>query len=59
MALQGYVSRGFLVVNNLVSPDISAVLVGITALGFVTFAAVTMTSFIKIAVVLFLPLIHI
>lgn len=40
--------------NNLVSPDISAVLVGITALGFVTFAAVTMTSFIKIAVVLFL-----
>jgi type III secretion protein R len=38
--------------NNM--PNLVALLAGITALGFLSFVAVTMTSFIKISVVLFL-----
>lgn len=40
--------------GNLAGPNIAAILVAITALGFVTFIAVTMTSFLKISVILFL-----
>lgn len=40
--------------SSLAAPNLAAVLVAITGLGFVTFVAVTMTSFIKISVVLFL-----
>lgn len=40
--------------SSLAAPNLAAILVAITGLGFVTFVAVTMTSFIKISVVLFL-----
>lgn len=40
--------------GSLAAPNIAAILVAITALGFVTFIAVTMTSFLKISVILFL-----
>ncbi len=40
--------------GSLAAPNLAAILVAITALGLVTFVAVTMTSFIKISVILFL-----
>ena len=40
--------------NNPVMPDIGGLLIVITALGLLSFVAVTMTSFVKISVVLFL-----
>lgn len=40
--------------NSIATPNITSIIVIVTALGFVTFFVVTMTSFIKISVVMFL-----
>ena len=40
--------------DNMAPPNLVAILLAVTAFGFITFVAVTMTSFIKFSVVLFL-----
>ncbi len=48
-----YESRGYSTMNNF-QPNLVTLIVIVTGLGFLSFAVVTMTSFIKISVVMFL-----